>query len=390
MTEKLYYQDAYISEFVATVLLCEKTCDGYRILLDRTAFFPEEGGQSADTGHIGEASVLDVFEESGLVYHLTDKPLDIGEQVDCSLDFDTRFEKMQLHTAEHIVCGIIHSLYGYENVGFHLGDEIVTFDISAPMTREMLDRVEDMANRAVFRNLPIYTTFPSAAELSKISYRSKLDITEGVRIVTIEGVDACACCAPHVARTGEIGVIKLLDFEKHRGGCRIYLTAGVRALADYRRRYELTKAVSGYLSKPQMIIDLGVAELISERDALRREIALAEISRVKMLAATEEAVKDCKLFVIPDAQTEALREFCNEMSLKSDGYIAAISKNGDAYRYVLCKRDSDISDFVKKANAALCGKGGGRGCMATGNFSACLSDIESYFNMLSIKGFENA
>lgn len=380
MTEKLYYKDAYISEFKATVIASESCESGYRILLDKTAFFPEEGGQSSDTGFIGDACVSDVRESSGEVYHYTDKPLKVGTEVVCTLDFDERFEKMQLHTAEHIVCGIIHSLWGYENVGFHLGGDVVTFDISSPMTREMLDRVEDEANLAVFRNLAVYTSFPTACELSQMSYRSKLDITEGVRIVTVPGVDSCACCAPHVASTGEIGAIKLLDFEKHRGGCRIYLTAGKRALADYRQRYELTKAVSGYVSRPQYDIDKAVLELISERDELRRKLTLAEISKVKMLAAAQAPVGSCKLFYIPDVSTEALREFCNVMSEKSKGYVIAVSGNGASYRYVISKSSADIADFVRAANAALSGRGGGRGGMATGSFSSKLSDIESYFD----------
>ena len=379
MTEKLYYKDAYISEFDAEVIACEQYDSGFRILLDKTAFFPEEGGQSSDTGYIGDARVSDVREVENKIYHYTDKPQAVGATLGCKLDFEQRFEKMQLHTAEHIVCGIIHSLWGYENVGFHLGADVVTFDISSPMTREMLDRVEDEANLAVFKNLPVFTSFPTASELSLMSYRSKLDIKEGVRIVTVLGVDSCACCAPHVARTGEIGVIKLLDFEKHRGGCRIYLTAGKRALADYRRRYELTKTVSGYLSKPQMVIDEAVSELISERDELRRKLTLSEISKVKMLADAQEPTDKCKLFNIPDVSCEALREFCNVMMEKSSGYTVAVSGEGNAYRYVICKSCADIKDFVKAANAALSGRGGGRGSMATGSFSSSISDIESYF-----------
>ena len=382
MTEKLYYKDAYISNFDATVRSASSYGEGYRVTLDKTAFFPNEGGQSADRGYIGDARVIDVAEIDGEIYHLTDKAVPIGATLACAINFEERFEKMQLHTAEHIVCGIIHSRYGYENVGFHLGEDVVTFDISSVMTREMLDEVEDEANLAVFKNIPVVASFPTSEELAKRKYRSKLDITEGVRLVEIDGVDSCACCAPHVAATGEIGIIKLLDFEKHRGGVRIYLTAGKRALLDYRRRYELTKTVSGYLSKPQYVIDEAVCELLSERDELRRRLLLSQISRLKLLADSEPSVDGCRVFDVPDADITALREFCNIMSAKSDGYIVAVSQSDGAYRYVISKREGEVSDFVKAANAALSGKGGGRGPMATGNFSAAIEDIKTYFDNL--------
>lgn len=382
MTEKLYYTDAYTSHFEAKITSCEPSGDRYKITLDKTAFFPEEGGQGSDKGYIGDARVLDVKELDGEIYHFTDRAVARGSRASCKLDFEERFEKMQLHTAEHIVCGIIHSLWGYENVGFHLGEQVVTFDISAPLTREELDRVENEANFVVSQNLSVYTSYPSASELAAMSYRSKLDIKEGVRLVTVEGVDVCACCAPHVSFTGEIGVIKLLDFEMHRGGTRIYLTAGRRALLDYRKRYELTKSISGMLSVPQMSVGTAVGELISERDELRTKLKSAELSAVRMLAAFASPVLLCKVFLIPDVSVEALREFCNEMSKKSIGVTVAVSRVGGIYRYVISRRDGEIKEIVKKANAALFGKGGGRGSMATGSFSADYDKIEEYFNGL--------
>ena len=196
MTEKLYYKDSYISEFSANILSSRPCGELFDIVLDRTAFFPEEGGQSADSGYIGEARVIYVYEDYGTVYHRVDK-LPENSAVFCKVDFSERFDKMQQHTAEHILSGIIHALYGYDNVGFHLGDDVVTFDINHPMTREELDRVENLANKAVFDNIKVETMFPSAEELQKMSYRSKLDLSENVRIVKIGDVDSCACCAPH-------------------------------------------------------------------------------------------------------------------------------------------------------------------------------------------------
>ena len=382
MTKKLYYEDAYISHFEATVLSCEAEGEGFVITLDRTAFFPEEGGQYSDRGVIGESRVFDVCERDGIIYHYADKPQKNGARVSCKIDFEERFEKMQLHTAEHIVCGIIHSLFGFENVGFHLGEDVVTFDISAVMTRRMLDKVENEANFVVTQNLPVYSSFPTPEELSKMSYRSKLNIKEGVRIVTVEGIDACACCAPHVSSTGEIGIIKLLDFEKHRGGTRIYLTAGRRALFDYRKRYEITKSISGLLSTPQADIAVATEALLAERDELRRKLREAEINSVKLLAQASTPVLFSKVFLIPDVSAEALREFSNEMCRRSIGLVIAVSPVGNAYRYVMAKREADISETVKAANAALSGRGGGKGGMATGTFGASVEEIYAYFDAL--------
>ena len=251
MTQKIYYKDAYIKEFDAEIISVTPTEDGrFDVILSATAFFPEEGGQSSDSGFIGNTRVLHAFEENLTVHHITDSHPGEGG-VHCTLDYEERFDKMQCHTAEHILCGIIHRLFGLENVGFHLGKDEITFDVDGVLTREDLDRVEDLANEAVFANIPIETFFPTPDELPNITYRSKLELTENVRIVKIGDVDTCACCAPHVARTGEVGLIKILDFEKHRGGLRIRMVAGLRAVLDYRTKYANIKEISALLSEPQ-------------------------------------------------------------------------------------------------------------------------------------------
>ncbi len=254
MTKKLYYTDPYIKEFDAIVISVAECDGGFDIVLDRSAFFPEEGGQGSDTGLIGNAKVTYVYEKEGILHHVADTRPHTAT-VNCRLDFDTRFEKMQCHTAEHILCGIIHSRFGYENVGFHLGEDIVTFDVNGVLSAEEIEQVERLANEAVFANMPITAFFPEKEELADIQYRSKLDITEGVRLVKIGEVDICACCAPHVGSTAEIGVIKILDFMKHRGGTRIFMLAGRRALADYCAKQNTLKKISALLSAPQLECD---------------------------------------------------------------------------------------------------------------------------------------
>ena len=263
-TEKLYYSDAYMKSFTATVLSCEKVGDEYVAVLDRTAFFPEEGGQYADTGTLSGARVLGAVEREGVIYHRLDSDIKVGCEVVGNIDFDERFEKMQCHTAEHILSGIFHKEYGLDNVGFHLGGEDVTMDISAPLSQDALMRVEQMANEAIFKNVPVTAIFPNREELRAMEYRSKLDLTDGVRVVLIEGYDSCACCAPHVAYTGEIGIVKILDAEGLRGGMRIHITAGWRAYRVFSKMQDTLSQISHTVSLPRLEVGEGVERLARE------------------------------------------------------------------------------------------------------------------------------
>ncbi len=378
MTEKLYYKDAYISRFSSRVISSTKRGDGnFDTVLLSTAFFPEEGGQSADTGVMAGGRVLDVYEKDGVVYHITDK--EHSGVVECEIDFSERYDKMQCHTAEHIVCGIIHSLYGYDNVGFHLGADEVTFDISAPVDREMLDRVEELANKAVFDMIEVQTFFPSAESLSALSYRSKLELTEGVRIVKIGEVDSCACCAPHVKNTGEIGLIKLLDHMKHRGGTRIWLAAGRRALLDYRKKYESVKKISALLSVPQGEVALGLEKYIAESERVKYELKAAKISAARAHAEMLPARAGNSVVLLEDYSQDELRAFVNVYKDKVSGELVALSGTEGDYKYLILSGSQPFSSRIKEINSSLCGRGGGRDGAAEGRFACTLAEIEEYF-----------
>ncbi len=378
MTEKLYYLDPYIREFTANVLYCERCDKGFLTVLDRTAFFPEEGGQSADTGYIGAAKVWDVYEKNRTVYHITDREPGFGS-VECKLDFDERFEKMQLHSAEHILCGIIHRLYGLENVGFHIGKDVVTFDISAPLTRRELDEVETLANEAVFSNIKIETFFPDEEELSKMEYRSKLDISEDVRIVKIGDIDSCACCAPHVNRTGEIGIVKILDFEKHRGGLRIYMVAGRRALFDYRTKYENIQKISALLSTPQHQTAEELLRYMNDSEQMKLENKNLRIKAAEKLADSYPDECGNSVVVLNGFSSEEMRAFANAYKSRVSGYLVTLCGEDASFRYIIMKNKSDLSSDIKEINKALSGRGGGRGEMVSGTFSSTLQEINNYF-----------
>lgn len=378
MTEKLYYTDAYLDRFSARVISVNAEGDKYAVELDRTAFFPEEGGQSADGGKIDGIAVLDVREKDGHIYHLLPEPL-AHECVECEVDFATRFEKMQCHTAEHILCGIIHRLYGYENVGFHLGDDLVTFDVGGELTAEEIAEVEYLANKAVFDNLEVTCAFPTPEELSSLTYRAKLDITEGVRIVSIGEVDSCACCAPHVARTGEIGMIKLLDFMRHRGGMRINMVAGYRALADYGARYLTSKQIGALTSTPSLEIYTSVERMHSELESLRRELEAAGV-RIAISEADRLAPTDGNAVVFVDGVgMDALRELANAAVSKVGGILVVLTGTDGDYKYVAASASVNLRDLAKEINAALSGRGGGRPEMIQGSLGAPLEKIREYF-----------
>lgn len=379
MTEKLYYKDAYIKEFSAKVLSVTEAECGFAVLLDRTAFFPEEGGQSADTGYIGDCRVNDVREQDGIIYHYTDSAPTVADNVTCRLDFLARYDKMQCHTAEHLLCGFAHKLYGVDNIGFHLGDDEVTMDLSEPLTRDQLDRIEELANEAIYANVPVTTLFPTKDELASIEYRSKLDITDGVRIVKIGEYDSCACCAPHVASTGEIGLVKILNFEKHRGGVRLWIVAGRRALLDYRARYTVDQRISALLSEPQQSIAGGVERLLRAYEDNKAKLKSLRLEMAREHGAALEARAGNAVVFLPDGTVEEMREFSGAALPKISGLLVLLSGDEGDYKYVISSTSIEVSGLAREINTALNGRGGGRGYMIQGSFYTTKQEIINYF-----------
>lgn len=379
MTEKLYYIDAYIKEFDAEVVSLTSHKDGFDVVLTRTAFFPEEGGQSSDNGYIGNARVNMVYEEDGIIHHITDKAPD-GKTVRCSIDFDERFEKMQCHTAEHILCGFINKLYGYSNVGFHLGEDEVTFDVDGVLTREQLDEVEDLANAAIFANVKIDTFFPTKEEISSLEYRSKLEFTEGVRIVKIGDYDSCACCAPHVAYTGEVGLIKILDFMKHRGGTRIWMVAGKRSLLDYRKKYENIKKISALTSAPQHETASVLEKYMSESERVKQELKLCRLKLAEKEGSLVPSSSGNLIVNFPEFSIPELIAFSNVAVGKVGGILVALSGVDGDYKYVISSNSVNLCEQAREINSQLSGRGGGKPNMIQGSLSATLDEINKYFS----------
>lgn len=379
ITEPLYDPDGSIRSFDAQVQACFPDGNRWAIQLDRTAFFPEGGGQYADTGTLGNARVLDVqITENGIV-HYTDQPLPVGDFVHGELDWARRFRSMQNHTGEHIVSGVIHRLYGLDNVGFHLGEDDVTMDFNGELTRAQLLEAERLANDAVFRNLPVTITHPAPEELPGLEYRSKLDLTENVRLVTIGDVDCCACCAPHVSYTGEIGLIKLLDFMRFRGGIRLHIRCGGDALADYNVKYRNILQISALFSAKQEETAAAAQQFYDALQAEKHTVAelKKQLARAKAAAIPQTAGGLC-LFEEGDSNT--LREMVNIGMTRCETVCGVFCGNDtDGYRYILGSRSINLRAQAAAFNTALHGRGGGSPEMIQGSVQAARSHIEAWF-----------
>ena len=383
-TERLYYSDSYIKEFNALVVSCEKIEKGFKVVLDRTAFFPEGGGQMPDTGFIGDAKVYDVQESDEVIYHFVDKELNASTEYDCEIDWEQRFLRMQSHSGEHIVSGVVHSLYGYDNVGFHMEEDYVTVDFSGELTREQLDEVEEKTNRYIYDNIEIDCFFPDENEIENLDYRSKLDLKEGVRLVRIGEADLCACCAPHVKRTGEIGVVKILDFMRHRGGVRIVMKSGLKALFDYREKYTSVYDVSVMLSSKQHEIASYVDKKIKENETLQRSFINFKMQIAENDKENLSYIGDTALFITSFYDSDMMRELANYGMTQKELCVILSGNEEGGFSYVAGSLSLDLNKFAKHFNSALNGRGGGRGTMIQGKVSAKKDDILNYFNSLDL------
>ena len=378
-TEKLYDQDPFLKEFTAQILSCEVIIDAWRVTLDRTAFYPEGGGQPADHGILGGAKVLDVREQDGVIFHICDKPVEIGETVTGSIDWDRRFDHMQQHSGEHIISGILCRLYHCDNVGFHLGAETVTIDYNADLTWEQVLKAERLANEAVWADRAVRITFPSPAELAELDYRSKKELTGQVRIVEFPEADRCACCGTHVARAGQVGLVKVLSCQKFREGVRLEILCGDRALRFLSGTFEQAKAIGQRLSvKPLEALD-AVERLESELAAAKARMAELEQSAYTALAQQQAGKGDVVLFQ-PPTRPDSVRRLA-DLTAKSCGGLAAVfAGEGTVWNYALVRAGGgDISALVKTLNQTLHGRGGGRNGFAQGSVQAARSDIEAFF-----------
>ncbi|WP_125140209.1 alanyl-tRNA editing protein [Clostridium transplantifaecale] len=379
--EKLYYQLPYVKQFEAKVLSCEKGKKGFEVILDRTGFYPEGGGQPSDTGMLGEARVLEVHEKGEEIIHYTDREMQTGQTVAGTIDWEGRFSNMQQHSGEHIVSGLIHGRYGYDNVGFHMGHEEMTIDLNGSLTWTQLMEIEKEANEVVYSNQYIAVTYPAEEELAELDYRSKKELTGQVRIVEIPGSDCCACCGTHVERTGEIGAIKFLSMIHYKGGVRISMICGAKAMEDYDRKTDQAIAISNLLSaKPDRLAE-AVERLKNE--AAEKDARIGALTRELFTLKAERYEEGQKLLLVFEEGLlpVQVRQFCNLLLEEGKAGTAAVfSPDGrGGYNYCAGSRAIDMKEAGKTLNAKLNGRGGGSSQMIQGSFAAPEEEIKEVF-----------
>lgn len=384
-TIQLYNLDSHTRSFQGKVLSCvldESANDKvYLVTLDQTAFFPEGGGQPADSGFLNDVQVIDVREKDNVIYHTLLEPIATGLLVAGVIDWDKRFDLMQHHTGEHIVSGLVHKYFGYDNVGFHMGTDAITLDFNGTLSSEDLRRIEYEANLAVFKNIPIRVTYPSKDELSVLNYRSKKELSGDIRIVSIGDYDVCACCAPHVALTGEIGIIKLVSSQSYKGGIRVSMLCGFRALGDYNKKEENVSAISALLSaKPYEIKD-AVKSLKEENGILKSQMIELQ-NKLLQLKADGITAANTPLWVFDnEISAKFLRNYANLLLEKDVPYLGVfVSDNNLDYKYVLAGKNMDIRPISSKLNETFHGKGGGSKDMAQGAISGSQNEILDLLN----------
>lgn len=379
-TIKLYDKNAYEVEFDGTVLACEKAegknVVGYQLILDQTLFFPEEGGQSPDQGTIANSKVLDVQIKKGVIYHLVDTPVEVGARVHGCVDWTHRFNNMQQHSGEHIFSGLVHKNYGYDNVGFHLSDQIVTMDFNGILTAEQVAEIETKANQVIISNRPIQVTYPTKEELVVLDYRSKIEIEGQVRIVTIPEVDVCACCAPHVRLTGEIGFLKVMSLQNYKGGVRISILCGFRALDEFRTRNAVLSELSSALSANQDSMVEAVSKLKAANQTLKNEVI--EANRDYMALRLLEIPKEQMNVTLFEKELDAplMREVVNQLVTEHEGFCSIfVGNEAQGYRYILGSISKDCKEMAAILRQALDAKGGGSTNMIQGSVVASQDEI---------------
>lgn len=414
-TERIYYENGYETAFTAVVEEIREDGQGLWVRLNRTAFYPEGGGQPSDTGALEwkqsfegtcqavrhRCRVTDVRERENEVWHRLELPgaaeasraashgltggmaslgFDIGTAVSGEINWERRLDLMQQHSGEHIVSGLIHARYGYDNVGFHLTTDSMTIDLSGEISWDGLMEIEAAANRLIRADRPVEITYPSAEELARIPYRSKKELSGQVRIVTIPDGDICACCGTHVSRTGEIGLIKITAAQKWKSGVRVWLYCGERAEEYCRMLQEQNHRISASLSaKPDETAN-AVDRVSAELAQTKADLTGWKYRLYAEIAGRCEGSGDTVLFE-DGFSMEDIRHLADRVMDVCRGTCFVFSgSDGDGYRYAVGKRGGDVRGLVKEMNGALSGRGGGKPEMAQGTLQAAKSEIESWIS----------
>ena len=379
-TRKLYYENCLLREFTAEVLSCEKCEKGFAVILSATAFYPEGGGQACDLGTLGESRVLDVQEREEAVVHYCDCPLETATTVTGVIDWQRRFDLMQQHTGEHMVSGVIHKRYGWHNVGFHVGSEVVTIDFDGIVPQEDLPAIEAEVNAGIWADLAVRCWYPSPEELPNVGYRTKKQLPWPVRVVEIPGFDKCACCGVHTERTGQVGLVKLFTSVGCRGGSRLEMACGRRALEMLNQVFDQNRQVSQAFSA--QIFETGAAARRMNETLEQEKLLYGALQKKLFRFVAESHVNYGDVVHFEEGlDSVQIRELADAIADSCGGFAAVFSGSEETgYGYAIVTRAGDLRPLGKAMNAALSGRGGGKPVFQQGRVLAPKKRIEEFFS----------
>ncbi len=376
-TIKLYYENPYNKEFEATIVDIKEHDDQVEIVLDRTLFYPLGGGQPADKGCIMGHEVLDVKNKDGVISHYLKsfENYKIGDKVDGKIDWKTRYEHMQCHTAEHLVTGVARELYGCDNVGFNISDNYMTIDLNVDLTLKQVEELEILVNERILTNAKVDISYPEPEVLKNLEYRSKIELLDNVRIVNVENIDVCACCGLHCYNTLEIGIIKFISWKRHRGGVRLICLAGTRALRDYIQKHNYILELTECLSAKE-------DEIVERVNKLSKEVK--EVKFKEKEAKTELLKFKVKEFNSAVFYEDGL-DFYDMKTvvnlLQEKVKVAVIlSKGDDGVKYLFGSKTEDVRNFNKEICEKFSGKGGGQSSLVQGTLNGDFEDVLQFVN----------
>ena len=393
-TIKLYDNLPYETEFTAKIIKIssfDKEKNLYELVLDKTLFFPEAGGQSCDKGNINienSTTIVErvVIDNEDVITHIihSEIPLQLENlakvEIYGKIDWIHRFSNMQQHSAEHIFSGIVHRKYGFENVGFHLSDNNVTMDYSGYLTPEQVAEIEFETNKVIAQNISISCYYPNENELNNINYRCKSELSGDIRIVEIKGIDICACCCPHVKQTGEIGLMKVISSIRYKGGTRLSILCGFRALEYFNSLYAQMGELKSLLSAEQSEVVNTVTLLRNEKDELKNK--LIEVSKNLLISEIDNLPTGSPALIFADEiNPKSQREALNYLISKRNNYCGILVGNDKkGYSYLIGSNNLDSVLVQAKLKEGLNAKGGGKKEMIQGFIEASKNEIEALLN----------
>jgi len=377
-TQELFYKNQKMAEFEATVLNCQKSGEFHEIYLDKTAFYPEGGGQPGDTGFLNNIEIIDTIIKSGDIAHISKEAISENTPILGKIDFKRRFRFMQSHAGEHMLSGALNKLYDCDNVGFHIGSDFVTIDINQKLTEEQIKEAEMLANRAIYKNLPINISYHSFEELKNIKYRSKKELDGEIRIVTIPDIDTCACCGIHCTTTGEVGMVKIITSQSYKGGTRIFFLCGEDALNDYTAKNNDIYRISVALSVKPTEAGEALVKLKDDLNNTKYELALAKEEILKLKSERFEENSNIVFEFEENLSTTEISKYALLLSAKCNIAFVFSKDSEDTYRYAISSTSQDVREICKELNSSLNGKGGGKKELAQGGVSATREKIEEW------------